>query len=216
MGGIFSWPCRWASVWSKSSVRARILQVHPLDLPLSTLVMSEGSSGNVRILQPWQWILYVTIFSTVLTSSSDLPFLFFRTSLMPFCLTFRMLCLDCSHAAFAIFVKFSRYSCVTLTIQVSKTWMDGWMTWILVSKYVCKEKDALNINLSNCINSTNVHLCNYCTKIFVIVVNTCVCRRSVDNKAAILSYPILLFTPLPPPPLTTQKKKQEITCYELP
>ena len=25
--------------------------------------------------------------------------------------------------------------------------------------------------------------------IFVIVVNTCVCRRSVDNKAAILSYP---------------------------
>ena len=24
--------------------------------------------------------------------------------------------------------------------------------------------------------------------IFVIVVNTCVCRRSVDNKAAILSY----------------------------
>ena len=35
------------------------------------------------------------------------------------------------------------------------------------------------------------HLCNYCTKIFVIVVNTCVCIRSVDNKAAILSYPIL-------------------------
>ena len=54
-----------------------------------------------------------------------------------------------------------------------------------------KEKDALNITLSSCINSTNVHLCNYCTKIFVIVVNTCVCRRSVDNKAAILSYPIL-------------------------
>ena len=26
---------------------------------------------------------------------------------------------------------------------------------------------------------------------FVIVVNTCVCRRSVDNKALILSYPIL-------------------------
>ena len=26
-------------------------------------------------------------------------------------------------------------------------------------------------------------------KIFVIVVNTCVCRRSVDNKALILSYP---------------------------
>ena len=35
------------------------------------------------------------------------------------------------------------------------------------------------------------HLCNYCTKIFVNVVNTCVCRRSVDNKASILSYPIL-------------------------
>ena len=55
-----------------------------------------------------------------------------------------------------------------------------------------KEIDALNITLFNsCINFTNVHLCNYCTKIFVIIVNTCVCRRSVDNKALILSYPIL-------------------------
>ena len=52
-----------------------------------------------------------------------------------------------------------------------------------------KEIDALNITLFNsCINFTNVHLCNYCTKIFVIVVNTSVCRRSVDNKALILSY----------------------------
>ena len=59
-----------------------------------------------------------------------------------------------------------------------------------------KEIDALNITLFNsCINFTNVHLCNYCTKIFVIVVNTCVCRRSVDNKAAILSYPILSYHP---------------------
>ena len=50
-----------------------------------------------------------------------------------------------------------------------------------------KEIDALNITLFNsCINFTDVHLCNYCTKIFVIVVNTCVCRRSVDNKALIL------------------------------
>ena len=49
-----------------------------------------------------------------------------------------------------------------------------------------KEIDALNITLFNsCINFTNVHLCNYCTKIFVIVVNT----RSVGNKALILSYP---------------------------
>ena len=57
-----------------------------------------------------------------------------------------------------------------------------------------KEIDALNITLFNsCINFTNVHLCNYCTKIFVIAVNTCVCRRSVDNKALILSYPILQF-----------------------
>ena len=56
-----------------------------------------------------------------------------------------------------------------------------------------KEIDALNITLFNsCINFTNLHLCNYCTKIFVIVVNTCVCRRSVDNKALILSYPILM------------------------
>ena len=50
---------------------------------------------------------------------------------------------------------------------------------IVAKYYVCaliafaKKKDALNITLSNCINSTNVHLCNYCTKIFVIVVNTC-------------------------------------------
>ena len=54
-----------------------------------------------------------------------------------------------------------------------------------------KAIDVLIITLFNsCINFTNVHLCNYCTKIFVIVVNTCVCRRSVDNKALILSYPI--------------------------
>ena len=54
-----------------------------------------------------------------------------------------------------------------------------------------KEIDALNITLFNsCVNFTNVHLCNYCKKIFVIVVNTCVCRRSVDNKALILSYPL--------------------------
>ena len=55
-----------------------------------------------------------------------------------------------------------------------------------------KEIDALNITLFNsCINFTNVYLCNYCRKIFVIIVNTCVFRRSVDNKAlilAILSY----------------------------
>ena len=57
-----------------------------------------------------------------------------------------------------------------------------------------KEIDALNITLFSFINSTNVHLCNYCTKIFVIVVNTCVCRRSVDNKAVILSYPVHLLS----------------------
>ena len=61
-------------------------------------------------------------------------------------------------------------------------------TYVIAS---AKEKDTLNVTLSGCINSTNVHLCDYCTKIFVIVVNTCVCRRSVDNKAAILSYPII-------------------------
>lgn len=32
--------------------RERTLQAPPLDLPLSTLVMSEGSSVIVRILQP--------------------------------------------------------------------------------------------------------------------------------------------------------------------
>ena len=54
-----------------------------------------------------------------------------------------------------------------------------------------KEIDALNITLfiNSCINFTNLHLCNYCTKIFVINVNTCVCRRSVDNKALIPTYP---------------------------
>ena len=62
--------------------------------------------------------------------------------------------------------------------------------WLNTYVIACrKEEDALNITLSNCINSTNVHLSNYCTKIFVIVVKTCVCRRSVENKAAILSYP---------------------------
>ena len=68
-----------------------------------------------------------------------------------------------------------------------------------------KEIDALNITLFNsCINFTNVHVCNYCTKIFVIIVNTCVCRRSVDNKALILSYPIpVIFIWEPPPPLGT-------------
>ena len=65
-------------------------------------------------------------------------------------------------------------------------------SWPPPSVYLtAKEIEALNITLFSCINSTNVHLCNYCTKIFVIVVNTCVCRRSVDNKAVILSYPIL-------------------------
>ena len=54
-----------------------------------------------------------------------------------------------------------------------------------------KAIDVFIITLFNsCINFTNVQLCNYCTKIFVIVINTCVCRRSVDNKALILSYPI--------------------------
>ena len=57
-----------------------------------------------------------------------------------------------------------------------------------------KEIDALNITWFSYINSTNVHLCNCCTKIFVIVVNTCVCRRSVDNKAVILSYPVHLLS----------------------
>ena len=62
--------------------------------------------------------------------------------------------------------------------------------WLNTYVIACrKEEDALNITLSNCINSTNVHLSNYCTKIFVIVVKTCVCRRSVENKAAFLSYP---------------------------
>ena len=72
----------------------------------------------------------------------------------------------------------------------------GEKTQKIVAKYVYdrfRERDRrVNITLFNsCINFTNVHLCNYCTKIFVIVVNTCVCRRSVDNKALILSYPIL-------------------------
>ena len=49
-----------------------------------------------------------------------------------------------------------------------------------------KEIAALNITLFNSrINFANIHFCNYCTKIFVIVVNTCVKRRSVDNKVLI-------------------------------
>ena len=71
----------------------------------------------------------------------------------------------------------------------------GEKTQRIVAKYVYdrfRERDRRFTLFNSCINFTNVHLCNYCTKIFVIVVNTCVCRRSVDNKALILSYPILL------------------------
>ena len=71
-----------------------------------------------------------------------------------------------------------------------------------------KEKDALNITLSSCINSTNVHLCIFCTKMFVIVVNTCVGAN--DNKAAILSYPkppLSIKPPPPPPPILIRHKK---------
>ena len=77
----------------------------------------------------------------------------------------------------------------------------------IVAKYVYdrfRERDRrVKYNLFNsCINFTNVLLCNYCTKISVIVVNTCVCRCSVDNKALILSYPTLIVSspPSPPPP----------------
>ena len=46
-----------------------------------------------------------------------------------------------------------------------------------------KEIDALNITLFNsCINFTNVHLCNYCTKIFVIVVKTCAAHQSFSRN----------------------------------
>ena len=63
----------------------------------------------------------------------------------------------------------------------------GEKTQKIVAKYLCDRFRERDRHVKICINSTNVHLCNYCTKIFVIVVNTCVCRRSVDNKAAILS-----------------------------
>ena len=76
----------------------------------------------------------------------------------------------------------------TNLILDSMTPSSAFTTYMIAS---AKEIDALIITLFNSfINLTNVHLCNYCTKIFVIVVNTCVCRRSVDNKALILSYPI--------------------------
>ena len=75
----------------------------------------------------------------------------------------------------------------------------------IVAKYVydrfCERDRRVKYNLFNsCINFTNVLLCNYCTKIFVIVVNTCVCRCSVDNKALILSYPTLIVSSPPSPP----------------
>ena len=75
----------------------------------------------------------------------------------------------------------------------------------IVAKYVYDrflERDRRVTLFNSCINFTNVHLCNYCTKIFVIVVNTCVCRCSVDNKALILSYPILIVSSPPSPPPT--------------
>ena len=45
------------------------------------------------------------------------------------------------------------------------------------------------INSCICINSTNVHLCNYCTKIFVIVVKHVSLGALLIIKH--LSYPIL-------------------------
>ena len=48
-----------------------------------------------------------------------------------------------------------------------KLWLN---TYVIAS---AKEIDALSITLFSCIHSTNVQLSNYCTKIFVIVVNTC-------------------------------------------
>ena len=51
-----------------------------------------------------------------------------------------------------------------------------------------KEIDALNITLFNsCINFTNVHLCNYCTKIFVIL-SYVVTKHVIDFR----KEPILL------------------------
>ena len=81
----------------------------------------------------------------------------------------------------------------TNLILDSMTPSSAFTTYMIAS---AKEIDALIITLFNScifINFTNVHLCNYRTEIFVIVVNTCVCRRSVDNKALILSYPILSY-----------------------
>ena len=72
-------------------------------------------------------------------------------------------------------------------------------------------KRAHSSNNNSCINFTNVHLCNYCTKIFVIIVNTCVCRRSVDNKALILSYPI--HRPPPPPPTPSPRLITKLQSY---
>ena len=53
--------------------------------------------------------------------------------------------------------------------KTQKIWLN---TYMITS---AKEIAALNITLFNSrINFANIHLCNYCTKIFVIVVNTCV------------------------------------------
>ena len=53
--------------------------------------------------------------------------------------------------------------------KTQKIWLN---TYMIAS---AKEIATLNITLFNSrINFANIHLCNYCTKIFVIVVNTCV------------------------------------------
>ena len=53
-------------------------------------------------------------------------------------------------------------------------------------------KDSFRHKMSKLFSSRfifTIYFTNDCTKIFVIIVNTCVSRRSVDNKALILSYP---------------------------
>ena len=72
-----------------------------------------------------------------------------------------------------------------------------------------RERDSrvkYNLVFNSRINfAKNMHLCNYCTKIFVIVVNTCVYRRSVDNKALI--YLSILSAPAPGNLPSMTKKK---------
>ena len=88
--------------------------------------------------------------------------------------------------------KLSQYCCQSVQYAAPVKAYTGWNE-LEVGRGVGRRYYEQSTLFNSCINFTNVHVCNYCTKIFVIIVNTCVCRRSVDNKALILILILINF-----------------------